>query len=294
MPQFLNVTQNLKFKSSMKDYSTKTAYITGGSSGIGLSLARELVKRGAKVVLIARNRDRLEHACNELESLTTAGHRNVSIVSLDVSNIDQAREMLPKTVELSGAPDILVNSAGIAYSNYFEKIPYEKFIDMVNINLIGTWNSITVLEPFMRNKGGSIVNVSSIAGFIGTFGYTAYSASKFGVIGLSEALRGELKRYGIRVSVLCPPDTDTPQLVEENKTKPAETEALSGKSKPMSSEAVAKACIRGLEKGKFMNIPGSSGKMIYLAKRLFPSPVNWMMDVLIQRAQRDLKKNSIY
>ena len=272
----------------MKDYSTKIAYITGGSSGIGLSLARELVKRGAKVVLIARNRDRLEHACNELESVTRGGHRNVSIVSLDVSNIDQVREMLPKTVELSGAPDILVNSAGIAYTNYFEKIPHDKFTDMININLIGTWNSITVLEPFMRNRGGNIVNISSNAGFIGTFGYTAYSASKFGVIGLSEALRGELKRYGIRVSVLCPPDTDTPQLVEENKTKPAETKALSGKSKPMSSEAVAKACIRGLEKGKFMIIPGSSGKMIYLAKRLFPSPVNWMMDREVQRAQRDV------
>ncbi len=278
----------------MKDYSTKIAYITGGSSGIGLSLARELVKRGAKVVLIARDRDRLEHACNALESLTTGRHRNVSIVSLDVSNIDQVREMLPKTVELSGAPDILVNSAGIGYSNYFERIPYEKFMDIININLIGTWNSITVLEPYMRDKGGTIVNISSIAGFLGIFGSTAYSASKFGVIGLSEALRGELKRYGISVSVLCPPDTDTPQLAEENKTKPAETKALSGKAKPMSSEAVAKACIRGMEKGKFMIIPGSSGKVIYLEKRLFPSLVNWRIDILIQRAQRDLKKNGIY
>jgi len=294
MPQLLNVTQNLKSKSSMKDYSTKIAYITGGSSGIGLSLAREFVRRRASVVLVARDKDRLEHARNELESLASHGYPNLSVVSLDISNIDQVREMLPKTVELSGVPDILVNSAGIAYPNYFERIPYERFIDMVNINLIGTWNSIAVLEPFMRNRGGNIVNISSIAGFIGTFGYTAYSASKFGVIGLSEALRGELKRYGICVSVLCPPDTDTPQLVEENKTKPAETKALSGKSKPMSSEAVAKACIRGLEKGKFMIIPGSSGKMIYMARRLFPSLVNWMMDREVQRAQRDLKKNSIY
>jgi len=272
----------------MKDYSTKIAYITGGSSGIGLSLAKQLVKRGAKVLLIARNRHRLEHACNELESVASGEHRKVSTVSCDISSINQVSEILPKTVGTCGVPDILINSAGIAYPDYFERIPYEKFIDIININLIGTWNTITVLEPFMRNKGGSIVNVSSIAGFIGTFGYTAYSASKFGVIGLSEALRGELKRYGIAVSVLCPPDTDTPQLVEENKTKPPETKALSGKAKPMSPESVAKACIRGLEKGKFMIIPGSSGKMIYLAKRLFPSPVNWMMDILIQRAQRDL------
>jgi len=272
----------------MKDYSAKTAYITGGSSGIGLAIAREVISRGATVVLIARNRERLESAREDLQSLTNKEHQAVHLVSVDVSKMDQFRDALSKAAETCGAPDILVNSAGIAYTNYFERIPYEKFMDIININLIGTWNSIAVLEPFMRNRGGNIVNISSVAGIIGAFGYTAYSASKFGVIGLSEALRGELKRYGIRVSVLCPPDTDTPQLVEENKTKPAETKALSGKAKLMSAEAVAKACIRGMEKGKFMIIPGFSGTMIYLAKRLFPTPVNWMMDVLIQRAQRDL------
>jgi short-subunit dehydrogenase len=140
----------------------------------------------------------------------------------------------------------------------------------------------------MRNRGGNIVNISSIAGFLGIFGSTAYSASKFGVIGLSEALRGELKRHSIRVSVLCPPDTDTPQLVEDNKTKPAETKVLSSLSRPMSPETVAKACIRGMEKGKFMIIPCFSGKVFYLAKRLFPSPVNWAIDSIIKWAQRDL------
>jgi 3-dehydrosphinganine reductase len=272
----------------MKDYSAKTAYITGGSSGIGLAIARELMTRGATVVLIARNHERLESARENLQSLTSNEHQTVHLVSVDVSKMDQVRDTLSKTAETYGAPDILVNSAGIGYSNYFERSPYEKFMDIININLIGTWNSIAVLEPYMREKGGAIVNISSIAGFLGIFGTTAYSASKFGVIGLSEALRGELKRYGISVSVLCPPDTDTPQLAEENKTKPAETKALSGKAKPMSAEAVARACIRGMEKGKFMIIPGSSGKMIYLEKRLFPSMVNWRIDIIIQRAQRDL------
>jgi len=273
---------------AMKDYSAKKAYITGGSSGIGLAIARELISRGATVVLIARNREKLESAREDLQSLITKEHQAVHLVSVDVSKIDQIRDALSKAAETYGSPDILVNSSGIGCSNYFDRIPYEKFMDIININLIGTWNSIAVLEPYMREKGGAIVNISSIAGFLGIFGSTAYSASKFGVIGLSEALRGELKRYGISVSVLCPPDTDTPQLAEENKTKPAETKALSAKAKPMSAEAVAKACIRGMEKGKFMIIPGSSGKMIYLEKRLFPSMVNWRIDNIVQRAQRDL------
>jgi short-subunit dehydrogenase len=273
---------------AMNDYSGKKAYITGGSSGIGLAIARQLISRGATVVLIARNRERLESAREELQSLTSEEHQSIHLVSVDVSKMDQARDVLSKTAETYGAPDILVNSAGIAYPNYFERIPHEKFMDIININLIGTWNSVAVLEPFMRNRGGNIVNISSIAGFLGIFGSTAYSASKFGVIGLSEALRGELKRHSIRVSVLCPPDTDTPQLVEDNKTKPAETKVLSSLSRPMSPETVAKACIRGMEKGKFMIIPCFSGKVFYLAKRLFPSPVNWAIDSIIKWAQRDL------
>jgi len=272
----------------MKDYSAKTAYITGGSSGIGLAIARELISRGATVVLIARNRERLESAREELQSRMSKDQRSVHLVPVDVSKMDLVRDVLSKTAETYGAPDILVNSAGIAYSNHFEKIPYEKFMDIININLIGTWNTIAVLESYMRKKGGAIVNISSIPGFLGIFGSTAYSASKFGVIGLSEALRAELKRYGISVSVVCPPDTDTPQLAEENITKPYETKVLSGKAKPMSAEAVAKACIRGMEKAKFMIIPGSSGKIIYLEKRFFPSMVNWRIDNIIQRAQRDL------
>jgi 3-dehydrosphinganine reductase len=272
----------------MKDYSAETAYITGGSSGIGLAIARELMSRGATVVLIARNRERLESARKGLQSFISKEHQAVHLVPVDVSKMDQVRDALSKTAETYGAPDILVNSAGIAYCNYFERIPYEKFMDIININLVGMWNSIAILEPFMKNRGGNIVNISSGAGIIGAFGYTAYSASKFGVIGLSEALRGELKRYGIIVSVLCPPDTDTPQLVEDNRTKPAETKALSSVSRPSTPETVAKACIRGMEKGKFMIIPGFSGRMIYLVKRLFPSPVNWMIDIIIKRAQRDL------
>ena len=90
-------------------------------------------------------------------------------------------------------------------------------------------------------KGSHVINVSSIGGFIGVFGFTAYSASKFGLIGLSEALRGELKPRGIAVSVLCPPDTDTPGMARENKTKPDETHAISGNVKLMSAENVAKA-----------------------------------------------------
>ncbi len=138
----------------------------------------------------------------------------------------------------------------------------------------------------MKKKGGLIVNVSSIAGFIGVFGFTAYSASKFAVIGFSEALKSELKQHNISVSVLCPPDTDTPMLIKENKIKPAETAAISESAKIMSPEAVADELIKGMKKNKFMIIPGFDGKFTFLGKRLLPGIVEKIVDRIIRKSHK--------
>ncbi len=138
----------------------------------------------------------------------------------------------------------------------------------------------------MKEKGGIIVNVSSIAGFIGVFGYSAYGVSKYGIIGISEVLYSELKRYNIHVSVLCPPDTDTPQFAEEEKTKPPETKAIAGTAKLMTPEAVAKSLIKGIERKKFMIIPGFSGKFIYFMKRHLPGFVQFVFDKDVKKVQK--------
>jgi short-subunit dehydrogenase len=136
----------------------------------------------------------------------------------------------------------------------------------------------------MRNSGrGYIVNVASLAGLIGTFGYTDYCASKFGVIGFSEALRSELKPHGIAVSVLCPPDTDTPGFATENRTKPEETRAVSGHTRVMHPDAVAGALLRGMQRRDFLIVPGIESKCAALLKRLAPSAVQWVMDRTIAR-----------
>ena len=123
---------------------------------------------------------------------------------------------MAEVVQSFGAPDILINNVGRALPRYFEDVTFEQFDETMKTNLYGAWNTISVLVPHMKAGGGTIVNVSSMAGFIGVFGYTDYCASKFAVVGLSEALRQELRRYGITVAVLCPPDTDTPGLANED------------------------------------------------------------------------------
>ena len=146
--------------------------------------------------------------------------------------------------------------------------------------------SCSVLVPHMKAKGGVIVNVSSMLGFLGVFGYCDYSASKFAIVGFSECLKSELKKFNISVSVLCPPDTDTPGFVTENLTKPAETRAISASTKIMSSDAVAQELIEGIRKNTFMIIPGFRGKLTYFLKRHVPLIIDTIMDSAIKKTQK--------
>jgi len=145
--------------------------------------------------------------------------------------------------------------------------------------------------PHMRNNGGgTIVNVSSVAGFTGVFGYTDYSASKFAIIGFSEALKSEVKWDNINVNVLCPPDTETPGFKVENQTKPPETAEISASASLKSPLYVARALIKGIMKNKFMIVPGFDGKLVYYAKRFAPWVVNMSVDASIKKARKKANK----
>jgi short-subunit dehydrogenase len=138
----------------------------------------------------------------------------------------------------------------------------------------------------MRKQGGYIVNVSSVAGFVGVYGLSAYSASKFAVIGFSEALRSELKRFKITVSVLCPPDVDTPMLEKSNRIKPEETKAISSSASLVKPIDVAGAVIEGMGRGQFLILPGSGTKFTHFMKRLFPGLVESIMDNQIRKVAK--------
>lgn len=269
----------------MKDFNDKVVYITGGSSGIGLATAKALSTEGAHVIIFARKKDRLEHALEEIKSKRISSSQRFSCMTMDVSNWDEVQEVMSRAVAQFGVPDVLINCAGRAYPRVFEEVTYEQFDETMKINFHGIWHTTSVLVPYMKERGGYIVNVSSIAGFIGLFGYTDYSASKFAIIGFSEALRSELKRYGITVSVLCPPDTDTPGFHEENKTKPEETKAISGSAKLMQPDEVARALLSGMRKEARHIIPSFDGKLIFLLKRLLPGLVEFVMDSTIKKVQ---------
>jgi len=270
----------------MKDFNGKTVYIVGGSSGIGLSIARKLSHEGAHVIIFARQKDRLENALKQITDCRISKSQRFSCMQVNVSNKDDVELVMSEAVSSFGVPEVLINCAGTVQPYYFEQITYQQFDEIMKVNFYGSWNTIAALLPHMKKQGGYIVNVSSMAGLIGAFGYTDYSASKFAVIGFSEALRSELKQYGIAVSVLCPPDTDTPLLEKENRTKPEETKALTAKTKLMKPDDVAEATIKGIRRNAFLIIPGFEGKLVYLLKRLFPRLVDFVQDREIEKVRK--------
>lgn len=274
-------------KNKMNFYQDKIAFITGGSTGIGLAIAKSLAAQGSHVTIFARTVSKLENAKIEIDaSCLSMTKQKINYYSVDTADNNDAKTTFEKAIHEIGAPDILINCVGIAQPDYFENISFDIFDKTIKTNLYSTWNACHSIVPYMKQKGGYIVNTSSIAGFLGVFGYTDYCMTKFGIIGFSDALRQELAQYDIAVSVLCPPDTDTPGFEAENKNKPAETKEIGGKAKLLHPEVVAQAVLKGIQRKKKMIIPGTEGKLTLLLKRFFPSLLEWIMNSSIKKVQK--------
>jgi short-subunit dehydrogenase len=269
----------------MKSYQGKTVYITGGSSGIGLAAAKQFAGAGANVAIFSRDQKKLDAALPLIQAAKATDGQKFLAVQLDVGIHTDVDAKMTATARSFGAPDVLVNCAGSVWCNYFEATPYEAYETEMRTNFFGVRNTVAALLPSMKERGGHIVNVASTLGFIGAFGYAAYAPSKFAIVGFSEVIRGEFKRYGIKVSVLCPPDTDTPQLAEENLTKPPETKAVNSNAGLMQPEQVAAAMITGMEKNRSMIVPGFMNRASWIMKRLSPGFVESFMDSDVRKVQ---------
>lgn len=244
----------------MTTFNGKLALVTGGSSGIGLAVAKKLAAQGANVVILGRDPNKLETARQELEASRLSPTQKVSTLQADVTDAAQIASLISN----DGAPDILINSAGVARPGEFENMGLDLFHWMMDINYFGTVNvTKSVLPGMIRRGSGHIVNISSIAGFLGTYGYTAYGATKFAIRGFSDALRNEIKPHGIHLSIVYPPDTKTPQLEEDNRYKMPLLVALEEGTEVMTAEAVADSILKGIARNRYVITPGWSSRFYY-------------------------------
>lgn len=260
-------------------FANKHVVITGGSSGIGFAAAERLVKAGATVTLVARRADVLE------EARTRLGPKAMSL-ALDIANEADVMEKLGAHAAAHPV-DMLLNNAGVVMPGRFMDLTTDQFRWMMDINYFGAVHCCKALIPSMKSRGGGhILNVSSMAGVIGIYGYTAYSATKFALCGFSQCLRAEMWPHGIRVSVCLPPDTDTPQLAFENQYKPAETKAIAGNVKTLPPAVVAEAMLAGMAANSFEIVPGFDGWSSALAQRLVPGVVRMVCDASQKKAAK--------
>ncbi|QZT37690.1 SDR family oxidoreductase [Halosquirtibacter xylanolyticus] len=244
----------------------KVVVITGASSGIGEALARVFSSKGARLVIGARRKERLEELASELAT-------EVVCVSTDVSIEEDCKHLIDTAVERFGQIDVLINNAGISMRALFNDLELDVLKNVMDVNFWGTVYCTKYALPYIVKTKGSIVGVISIAGYVGLPGRTGYAASKFAVRGFLDSVRIENMHHGVHVLVAAPGFTSseirTKALVEDGSTQ---GETPRNESKMMSSETCANHILKAVVKRKrSIILTFVEGKFTVFLSKVFPS-----------------------
>ena len=260
--------------------------MTGGSYGIGKEIARALLKEGANVFTIARNKEKLDASVEGLQK-DARPNRTAKGYAGDVGDWPVISKVIEQIASENGGIDAVINNAGIYIHDYFEKQDVEIFERTDRTNYLGSVFTTKAALPYLlKNKKSAVVFVSSAAGLNGIFGYASYSPTKAALLSLAEAVSQELKDKGLQVTVLCPPDTETPGHAEELKIRPKECDALSESAGLMTAAEIAEIFIAGFKKGKFMVICGFDTKLLYRLNGISPRFVDFYFGRIVAKSRR--------
>jgi short-subunit dehydrogenase len=258
----------------MKD---KVVIVTGGTSGIGKALAFQFGRNGSKIVVTGRKEGPLEETKSELES---AGIQSLAIRS-DVTVEEDVKIMVKKTINHFDTIDILINNAGISMRAIFEDVDLDVIHKVMEINFFGAVNATKYALPYIIKSKGSVIGISSIAGYRGLPGRVGYSASKFALQGFLEVLRTEMIYKGVHVLTACPGFTSS----NIRKTALSSDGTVQGESpreedNMMSAEECAARIYKATKKRKKILTLTAQGKMTVLLNKLFPG----FMDKIVYKA----------
>lgn len=250
--------------------------ITGASSGIGKALAEEYLSRAARVSLAARNMEALEAI--KLKHPDKTG--NILLTRVDVKVEKDCQNLVAQTIATFGTIDILINNAGISMRALFEDVELNVIRELMDVNFWGTVYCTKFALPYLLQSQGSVVGVSSVAGFKGLPGRTAYAASKFAMEGFLETLRIENLKKSLHVLVVCPGYTasNIRNIALDKNGKPQGESPLE-EAKLMPAEEVARRIADAVQHKKRKVVMGMQGKLVYFLNKIFPA---WL-DVIVYR-----------
>ncbi len=250
----------------------KVVVVTGASSGIGEAIAREFAKNGSKVVLAARSHDRLSAIVNDL----TDQNLDAIFVKTDVTIAEDCKSLIKATIEKYGKIDILVNNAGVSMRASFLDVDLSVLHRLMDVNFWGTVYCTKFALPYILEQKGSLIGVSSVAGFHGLPGRTGYSASKFAIHGFLETIRIENLKKGLHVMIIAPGFTTT-EIRKHALTANGDEQGESPRNemKLMPAEYVAKWVLKGIRKKKRNKLLTTVGKLTALFQRIVPAFVDW-------------------
>lgn len=244
------------------NFTDRIILITGASDGIGKRLALDLAARGAVIIGCGRSAERLEAILADLQRTSP---RSMTI-RCDVGSKDEVRAMVANVLAEFDAIDILINNAGIGMRQTFVEMPLDTIEEIMRTNYFGAVYCTHEILPSMIARGrGHIVNISSVAGHIGTMNMAAYCGSKFALNGLSESLYHELKPLGIDVSVVCPGPVKTGFNRSFAQTSPKSPQRMI-----ISPESVSRTVMKVIDKKRFQVITPRSVALICALKRFMP------------------------
>ncbi|MBW2179511.1 MAG: SDR family oxidoreductase [Deltaproteobacteria bacterium] len=270
----------------MGAFKEKIIIITGGASGIGKALGQRLSDKGAHVILADVNTKMLEDTVN---SISKEGGLSEA-VTLDVTDRIKVKQLVDDTVAKRGRLDYMFNNAGIGVAGEARDFSYEDWQKVIDTNLYGTVNGVFAAYHVMVKQGfGHIINTASLAGLIPVPGEISYTASKYGIVGLSNALRIEGTKLGVRVSVVCPGLIDTPIYHTVKAANVDREKFLSELPKKMTSaDSCARIVLKGVERNKAIIIVTPLARIMWITQRVSPGLIRiiWALFLKILRKAR--------
>lgn len=272
----------------IKNLLNKKCFITGAASGIGKATAIAAAWEGAELFLTDINAEALEAVVSGIRQ--DGGKVSVS-KALDIADFEAMKRFAQEIQQEHSSMDVLMNIAGISIWGTIEQLDHRDWRKAIEVNLMGPIHVLELFVPAMikTGKGGHIVNVSSAAGLFGLPWHAAYSASKFGLRGISEVLRFDLKRHGIGVSLVCPGGVNT-GLVSTLEIRGVDSgsptlAALKGRfvKHAITPEKAARAILKGIKANRYMVFTSQDVRFGYWSQRLFSPPYEFVMTALNNR-----------